>query len=34
MHVSENPYIIQDILRKEWGSEALIMSDWWVHFSS
>lgn len=29
-HVSENPKIIQDILRKEWGSDALVMSDWYV----
>ena len=27
-HVSENPYIIRDILRKEWGFEGLTMSDW------
>lgn len=29
-HASENPYLIQDILRKEWGSDALVMSDWYV----
>ena len=29
-HVSENPYIIDGILRKEWGSDALVMSDWCV----
>lgn len=29
-HVSENPKIIGDILRKEWGSDALVMSDWYV----
>lgn len=28
-HVSENPYIIQDILRKEWGFDGATMSDWW-----
>lgn len=27
-HVSENPKIIGDILRKEWGWEGLTMSDW------
>lgn len=32
-HVSENPHIIQDILRKEWASDATTMSDWYVPFS-
>jgi beta-glucosidase len=32
-HVSENPYIIQDILQKEWGSDALVMSDWFGVYS-
>ncbi|EKM56180.1 glycoside hydrolase family 3 protein [Phanerochaete carnosa HHB-10118-sp] len=32
-HVSENPYIIRDILRKEWGSDALVMSDWFGVYS-
>ena len=27
-HVSENPHIIRDVLRKEWGSNATVMSDW------
>lgn len=27
-HVSENKAIIDDILRKEWGWEGLVMSDW------
>lgn len=31
-HVSENPKIIRDILRKEWGSDALVMSDWYDIF--
>ena len=29
-HASENRYLIQDILRKEWGSDATVMSDWFV----
>ncbi|KAI0087212.1 beta-glucosidase [Irpex rosettiformis] len=32
-HVSENPFIIQDILRKEWGSDAAVMSDWFGVYS-
>jgi beta-glucosidase len=27
-HVSENKLIITDILRKEWGWDGLVMSDW------
>lgn len=29
-HVSEDPSIIQKILREDWGWEGLIMSDWFV----
>ncbi|KAI0669358.1 beta-glucosidase [Trametes maxima] len=32
-HVSENKYIIQDILRKEWGSDTTTMSDWFGIYS-
>ncbi|KAI0761860.1 beta-glucosidase [Irpex lacteus] len=32
-HVSENPFIIQDILRREWGSDAAVMSDWFGVYS-
>ncbi|KAH9920187.1 beta-glucosidase [Amylocystis lapponica] len=32
-HVSENPKIIRDILRNEWGSKALVMSDWFGIYS-
>lgn len=28
LHLSENPFILQDVLRREWGSEAMTMSDW------
>ena len=33
-HVSENKGILEGILRKEWGWEGLIMSDWCVQSSS
>ncbi|KAL6308522.1 beta-glucosidase [Sparassis latifolia] len=32
-HVSENPKIIRDILRNEWGSDATVMSDWFGVYS-
>lgn len=28
VHVCENPYFLKDILRKEWGFDGLVMSDW------
>ena len=33
IHVSENPAILQDILRNEWvlPVDAIVMSDWSVH---
>ncbi|KAI8241484.1 putative beta-glucosidase K [Colletotrichum sp. SAR 10_98] len=33
LHVSESPKILQDILRKEWGFDGLIMSDWYGTYS-
>jgi beta-glucosidase len=27
-HCSENPWLIQDVLRKEWNSKATVISDW------
>ncbi|KAI0355239.1 beta-glucosidase [Trametes cingulata] len=32
-HVSENKHILQEILRKEWGSDAATMSDWFGIYS-
>ncbi|XHG05899.1 hypothetical protein AWENTII_009112 [Aspergillus wentii] len=28
LHAPENPTLIRDILRREWGWEGLLMSDW------
>ncbi|KAH9923710.1 beta-glucosidase [Epithele typhae] len=32
-HLSENPAIIRDILRNDWGSDAMVMSDWFGVYS-
>ncbi|KAL1306300.1 hypothetical protein AAFC00_004384 [Neodothiora populina] len=32
-HVSENPKILEDILRKEWAWHGLVMSDWYGTYS-
>lgn len=32
-HVSENKALLQDVLRKEWGYEGLLMSDWYGTYS-
>lgn len=32
-HVSENPRILDEILRKEWGWRGLVMSDWFGTYS-
>lgn len=31
IHVSDNPKLIQKIVRGEWGWDGLVMSDWWVN---
>ncbi|KAG9012138.1 hypothetical protein FRB94_011835 [Tulasnella sp. JGI-2019a] len=33
LHASENPGLLQGILRKEWKSDALVMSDWFGVYS-
>ncbi|BEJ10876.1 hypothetical protein CspHIS471_0102980 [Cutaneotrichosporon sp. HIS471] len=32
-HVSENKALLQDLLRKEWGYDGLVMSDWYGTYS-
>ena len=32
-HCSENKWLLQDLLRKEWGHDGLIMSDWYGTYS-
>ncbi|KAN0113084.1 glycoside hydrolase family 3 protein [Hyaloscypha variabilis] len=34
LHVSENPKIIKDMLRGEWGWKGCVMSDWWGTYST
>ncbi|KAI0068485.1 beta-glucosidase [Artomyces pyxidatus] len=32
-HVSENPHLLRDVMRKEWGFQGMVMSDWFGMYS-
>ncbi|KAF2012731.1 glycoside hydrolase family 3 protein [Aaosphaeria arxii CBS 175.79] len=34
VHASESPFLIQQVLRKEWRFDGLVMSDWWGTYST
>ncbi|KAF1949811.1 glycoside hydrolase [Byssothecium circinans] len=34
IHASEDPFLIEQVLRKEWGFDGLVMSDWWGTYST
>lgn len=33
IHCAENPRLLDDILRKEWGFDGMVVSDWYVNLS-
>lgn len=34
LHASENPWLLEKVLRKEWGWDGLVMSDWFGTYST
>ncbi|KAH8819162.1 putative beta-glucosidase [Xylogone sp. PMI_703] len=34
LHVSQNPHLLDDLVRKEWGWDPLMMSDWYGTYST
>jgi beta-glucosidase len=33
-HCTEHPWLLDDVLKKEWGYKGLVMSDWWAIHST
>lgn len=34
IHAAEDPFLLQKVLRDEWGFDGLVMSDWWGMYST